>query len=180
MKRSTIDLWLRAMNPFVLPRGMAEAQRAARSMVIGLGIALVVGLIPTWWIFSSGWFETAMSAEYARMNLSSQEVAMQQEVMKVVWPYMIGFGAIFSVVLYGALAVVQWKLMTRVIPIIMLAMIVYSLVANAGMRLLGTMPSPDLPLWILAITWPTSVVSAVIYVASLQGAMLLHRLKREP
>lgn len=63
MTRKTIDLWLRAMNPLKLPRGMAEAQRSARSMVIGLVIALIVGLIPTWWMFTSGWFETAMSAE---------------------------------------------------------------------------------------------------------------------
>jgi hypothetical protein len=180
MTRSTIDLWLRAMNPFILPRGMAEAQRSARAMVFGLGIALVVGLIPTWWMFTSGWFETAMNDEYARMNLSADQIAMQREMMKVMWPYAIGMGAIFSVVLYSVLAVVQWKMMTRVIPIIMLAMIVYSLVANAGMRLLGSLLSPELPLWILATTWPAAAVSAVIYVASLQGAMLLHRLKREP
>lgn len=180
MTRTTIDLWLRAMNPLILPRGMAEAQRSARSMVIGLGIALVVGLIPTWWMFTSGWFETAMSAEYARMGLSADQVAMQREFMKVIWPFAIASGAIFSVVLYGVLAVVQWRMMTRAIPIIMLALMAYSLVANMGMRLLGTMPTPELPLWILLTTWPAAAVSAVIYVASLQGAMLLHRLRSEP
>ncbi|WP_159850480.1 hypothetical protein [Brevundimonas sp. G8] len=168
------------MNPLILPRGMAEAQRSARSMVIGLGIALIVGLIPTWWMFTSGWFETAMSAEYARMGLSSDQVAMQREFMKVIWPYAIGFGAIFSVLLYGVLAVVQWRMMTRAIPIIMLALMAYSLVANMGMRFLGTMPTPELPLWMLLTTWPAAAVSAVIYVASLQGAMLLHRLRNEP
>ena len=30
MQRNKIDLWLRAMNPLKLPRGMAEAQRSAR------------------------------------------------------------------------------------------------------------------------------------------------------
>ncbi|GLK47882.1 hypothetical protein GCM10017620_08550 [Brevundimonas intermedia] len=180
MTRSTIDLWLRAMNPLILPRGMAEAQRSARAMVVGLGIALVVSLVPTWWMFTSGWFETAMNDEYARMNLSSDQIATQRAVMKAMWPFMVGFGAIFSVLLYGVLAAVQWRMMTRVIPIIMLAMIAYSLVANVGMRLLGSMPTPELPLWILAVVWPASVVSTVIYVASLQGAMLLHRLRREP
>jgi len=180
MTRSTIDLWLRAMNPFILPRGMAEAQRAARTMVIGLGVALVAGMIPTGWMFTSGWFETAMNEEYARMSLTPDQVAMQREMMKVMWPYAIGIGAIFSVVFYSVLAVVQWRVMTRAIPIIMLAMTVYSLVANVGMRLLGTMPSPELPVWIVAVTLPSAVVSTVIYVASLQGAMLLHRLKREP
>ena len=38
MNRSTIALWLRAMNPLKLPRGMAEAQRSARSMVFGLSL----------------------------------------------------------------------------------------------------------------------------------------------
>ncbi|MFA4939203.1 hypothetical protein [Brevundimonas sp.] len=180
MTRTTIDLWLRAMNPLMLPRGMAEAQRSARSMVIGLGIALIVGLIPTWWMFTSGWFETAMSAEYARMGLSADQVAMQREFMKVIWPFAIGIGAVFSVALYGVLAVVQWRMMTRAIPIIMLALVAYSLVANMGMRLLGTMPTPELPLWMLLTTWPAAAVSAVIYVASLQGAMLLHRLRSEP
>ncbi|WP_426023686.1 hypothetical protein [Brevundimonas sp. PWP3-1b1] len=180
MTRTTIDLWLRAMNPMMLPRGMAEAQRSARSMVIGLGIALIVSLVPTWWMFTSGWFDTAMSAEYARMGLSSDQVAMQREFMKVIWPYAIGFGAIFSVLLYGVLAVVQWRMMTRAIPIIMLALMAYSLVANLGMRLLGSMPAAELPLWILLTTWPAAAVSTVIYVASLQGAMLLHRLRSEP
>lgn len=180
MTNKTIELWLRAMNPLMLPRGMAEAQRSARSMVIGLGIALIVGLMPTWWLFTSGWFETAMSSEYARMGLSADQVAMQREFMKVIWPFAIASGAIFSVLLYGVLAVVQWRVMTRAIPIIMLALVAYSLVANLGMRLLGTMPTPDLPLWIILTTWPAAAVSAVIYVASLQGAMLLHRLRSEP
>ncbi|WAC60910.1 hypothetical protein [Brevundimonas sp. SL130] len=180
MTRSTFDLWLRAMNPLILPRGMAEAQRAARSMVIGLAIALAASLAPTWWMFTSGWFESAMNYEYVRMNLAPEQIATQRAMMKVIWPYMIGFGAIFSVFLYGVLAAVQWRMMTRVIPIIMLAMIAYSLVANIGMRLLGSLPTPELPLWILLIIWPASIVSAVIYVASLQGAMLLHRLRREP
>ena len=180
MTRTTIDLWLRAMNPLILPRGMAEAQRSARSMVIGLGIALIVSLVPTWWMFTSGWFETAMSAEYARMGLSADQVAVQREFMKVIWPYAIGFGAIFSVLLYGVLAVVQWRMMTRAIPIIMLALMAYSLVATMGMRLLGSMPAPELPLWILLTTWTAAAVSTVIYVASLQGAMLLYRLRSEP
>ena len=180
MQRNKIDLWLRAMNPLKLPRGMAEAQRSARSMVIGLVIALIVGLIPTWWMFTSGWFETAMSSEYARMGLSADQVATQREFMKVIWPFAIVSGAIFSVLLYGVLAVVQWRVMTRAIPIIMLALMAYSLVANLGMRLLGTMPTPELPLWIILTTWPAAAVSAVIYVSSLQGAMLLHRLRNEP
>jgi hypothetical protein len=180
MTRTTIDLWLRAMNPLVLPRGMAEAQRSARSMVIGLGIALIVGLIPTWWMFTSGWFETAMSAEYARIGLSAADVAAQREFMKIIWPVAIGVGAVFTVLFYGVLAVVQWRMMTRAVPIIMLALIAYSLVANLGMRLIGTMPTPDLPLWITLTTWPAMIVSGVIYAASLQGAMLLHRLRSEP
>lgn len=179
MTRKTIDLWLRAMNPLKLPRGMAEAQRSARAMVIGLVIALIVGLIPTWWMFTSGWFETAMSAEYAKMGLSADQAAIQREFMKVMWPYLIASSAIFSVLLYSVLAVVQWRTTTRAIPIIMLAVIAYSVVANLGMRLLGTLPSPDLPLWINLTTWPAMIVSGVIYVASLQGAMLLHRLKQE-
>ena len=78
-----------------------------------------------------------------------------------------------DVLFYGVLGVVQWRAMTRAIPIVMLAMIAYSLVANMGMRLLATMPTPDLPLWITLTTWPAAAISAVIYVASLQGAMML-------
>ncbi|GAW40357.1 hypothetical protein SH203_00755 [Brevundimonas sp. SH203] len=180
MNRAIIALWLRAMNPLALPRGMAEAQRAARSMVFGLAIALVVGLIPTWWMFTSGWFETAMSGEYARMGLSADQVAMQHEMMKAIWPFAIVSGAVFSIMLYGVLAAVQWRMMTRAIPIVMLALTAYGLVANMGMRLLGTMPTPELPLWITLTTWPAAAIAAVIYVASLQGAMMLHRLRREP
>ncbi|MFN7104942.1 MAG: hypothetical protein ACK4N1_20195, partial [Pseudorhizobium sp.] len=117
---------------------------------------------------------------YSRMNLTAAQLATQRAVMQAIWPYMIGLGAIFSAVLYGVLAAVQWRMMTRVIPLIMLAMIAYSLVANIGMRLLESFRGPELPLWIMLLVWPASLVSAVIYVASLQGAMLLHRLRREP
>jgi hypothetical protein len=101
-------------------------------------------------------------------------------MMKAIFPFAMVSGAVFTVLLYCVLGVVQWRAMTRAIPIIMLALIAYSLVANMGMRLLGTLPTPDLPPWITLTTCPAAPISAVIYVASLQGAMMLHRLRSEP
>jgi len=180
MANETIGRWLRAMNPWHVPRGMAEAQRAARTVVIGLAISLAASLAPTIWMFSGDWFVTAMNSEYAAMGLSAQEIALQRAVMEAAWPYLIAVGLVFSTVLYVALGIAQWRYMTRAIPIVLLGFAVYGVVANIGMRLLNILPVPDMPLWVLAVTWPPAIVAGVIYAAALQGAILLHRLKSQP
>jgi len=180
MANEAMGRWLRAMNPWHVPRGMAEAQRSARTVVIGLAISLAASLAPMIWMFSGDWFVTAMNNEYAAMGLSAQEIAMQRAVMEVAWPYVIGVGLVFSALFYLALGIIQWRSMTRAIPIVLLGFAVYGVVANIGMRLLNIAQVPDMPLWVLAVTWPPAILAGVIYAAALQGAILLHRLKGQP
>lgn len=177
MTTAVLTRWLRAMNPFIRPRAMAEAQRSARAGVIGLGISLLAGIPSTVWMLTGDRFEALMADQYAAMQLSSADIAIQQAMMQTIFPYMLIASAVFTVALYGVLAFVQWRHMTRAIPIVLLGLMIYGVVANIGMRLLGSFPGTDLPLWIQLISWTAMAVTSIIYIAALQGAIMLHALK---
>lgn len=171
--------WLRAMNPIAKPRDRAEAERSARSFVIGSVIAILAGIPSTIWMFQSGWMATLMDAQYARMGYSASQIAFQKAIMDAFWPYAIVLGEVISVMLYGTLSFVQWRYMTRAIPVVLLAFSAYTLVAGIGSRLTGmAAEAPDLPLWVTILTWAGFLVQTVIYVASLQGAIMLHGLRQ--
>lgn len=177
MADSMIARWLRAMNPLHKPADRGEAERSARSMSIGLMLSLIASMPSTLWMFQGGNMAKMMREQYATMGLTANEIAMQQALMDVVMPYALGFGVLLSVVVYGALAFAQWRYMTRAIPIIMLGLSLYGLISSIGLQLLGAVPVPDIPVWLNVFTWAAAIVTVVIYVASLQGAIMLHRLR---
>lgn len=180
MVDSKLGRWLRAMNPQVRPAGRAEAERSARAFVFGSVIALLASIPSTVWMVQSDWMKTLMEQQYAQMGLGAAEIEMQRAMMETLWPYAIAFGGVITVVIYGALAFAQWRYMTRAIPVIMLAFAAYTLVAGVGMRVIGMAPEgPLFPLWISVLTWAAFAIQTVIYIASLQGAMMLHRMKQE-
>jgi len=179
MADSMIKRWLKAMNPLHKPADRAEAERSARSMAFGLVLALAASIPATVWMFSADNFANMMQQQYAAMELNANEIATQQALMDSIMPYAFGFGILVSIIIYGAMAIAQWRYMTRAVPMIMLGLSVYGLVSSVGMQLLGSMPTPGIPLGLTIFGWVAAAVTAVIYVASLQGAMMLHRLKGE-
>lgn len=177
MADSMITRWLKAMNPLHKPVDLDEAERSARSMSLGLVLALAASVPSTLWMFSSNNFAQMMEQQYATMNLTANEVATQQAIMGVVMPYAVGFGVLVTVIIYGALAFAQWRYKTRAIPMIMLGLAIYGLVSSAGMMLLGSMPETGIPMELTALSWAAAVVCGVIYVAALQGALALQAMR---
>lgn len=178
MTTNVAALWLRAMNPLQCPRAMAEGQRSARTAVVGLGISLALSIGQTFWMISTPLFETMLTEQYAAMGLSPAEIAVQQGMMQSMWPFVLGMAVIMSAAFFGILALIQWRRMGRAIPLILLGFIFYGVFVGGGLRLTGSATDDmGMPLWLQLVSAVCTVLVAVIYTASLQGAILLHRLK---
>jgi hypothetical protein len=184
MTRKTIDLWLRAMNPLMLPRGMAEAQRSARVTTFALLASSIASLISSAMMaLHPEWMATIMANQYALMDvgMEGQGMAEQQAFMSSIMPPLMLVGVMVSVVLYFVLAWVQWKHMTRAIPVILLVLFAYAAITGAAALGMGQYYGlgADFAL-VIGGTWAVQVVCAVLYVASVRGAFILHRLRNEP
>lgn len=177
-----LDLWVRAANPFNAPRAMAEAQRAARVATFGLLASGLVGAISsllTW--LHPEWLATIMANQQAKMQMSAEQAQIQSAMMGSIMPVALLAGMILGIVLSLVLAWAQWKYMTRAIPIIILAMFVYSLLTGIIATATGQYNGlgSGYPV-LMGVSWAVQIVCAVLYVASLRGAFALHRLKQEP
>lgn len=177
-----LNSWLRAANPFQVPRAMAEAQRAARTATFALIASAVVSLI------SSGlmamhpeWMATIMANQYARMGLSGEMVEAQQAMMVAIMPWAMTIGMVFVVAIYLVLAWVQWKYMTRAIPIILLILFGYGAVMGLIGLATGQYRGVGAAFAVMTgLSWVVQLGCAVLYVAAMRGAFVLHRLKQEP
>lgn len=178
---TAIDRWLRAANPFSAHRGMAEAQRAARVGAIGILLSLIVGSgALAWTIMEPDRFNAALIVEYQRVGMAADQIAMQQAVMDSFLPVLLGFGLVVSALLNGALAWAQWRYMTRAIPLILLGLTAYGVLSNVVMLLTGTMSSFGLaPPAVLAMSWVVGGMATLLYIASLRGAVALHKLRQQ-
>lgn len=174
--------WLRAANPFNAPRAMIEAERAARVAAFALIASAVVSLIVAGLMaLHPEWMTTLLANQTSQMGLSSEQVTMQQEMMAAIMPTMMTIGMIIGVVICLVLAWVQWKYATRFVPVIMLALLVYSaLMSVIGLstgRYAGLGPTYGA---MTAMSWVVQAGCAVLYAAAIRGAFALHRLKQEP
>ncbi|MND91650.1 hypothetical protein D3C80_837840 [compost metagenome] len=176
MMNQNVKLWLRAANPFTPPRGMAEAQRAARTGAVALVIGALQGLasIPE----LPGKMAQSMDLVKQGAGASAEEQAIVEAMMGAMLP-MMGIGvAVFSV-LYMVLAVVQWRRMTWVIPVIMLVLLAYSLLGALnglvmfGGKMAGLFTALAVAQWIIMLA------TAFIYVAAFRGGRMLEKLKRD-
>ena len=177
-----LNPWLRAANPFNTPRAIAEAQRAARVAAFALVASGVMSLITSGLMaLHPEWMTTIMDNQYTRMGLPAEQVEMQRAMMSSIMPTMMVVGMLVGVAICLVLAWAQWKYMTRAIPIIMLALLAYS--ALMGVIGVSTGQYAGLgPVYgvMSGASWVVQCVCAVMYVAAIRGAFVLHRLKREP
>ena len=121
-----------------------------------------------------------MANQYARMGMSD-EMQAQQTMMATIMPWAMVGGMVATVAICLVLAWVQWKFMTRAIPIILLILIAYS--AVTGLVGLSTGQYHGMApgfVTMSVLTWAIQLVCGVLYVAALRGALVLHRLKQEP
>ena len=122
-----------------------------------------------------------VGVQQAKMQMSAEQAAVQSAMMGSIMPVALLAGMVFGIVLSLALAWAQWKYMTRAIPIIILAMFAYSLLTGLIAAATGQYNGlgSGYPI-LMGVSWAVQIVSAVLYVASLRGAFVLHRLQQEP
>ncbi|MBD7940661.1 hypothetical protein [Brevundimonas guildfordensis] len=170
-----LRLWLRAANPMIPPRGMAEAQRSARVGAAALVIGAVQGLagLPT----LSDKMEQSAALMMQGGAVPAQDQAMFEGVMTAMTPVMIGGVVVLSAV-YLVLAVVQWRKMTWLIPALMLAFLAYSLLSMVnGFALLGE-EAGQLYGPLAVVQWIIMLATGFLYAAAVRGGLMLSRLKR--
>ncbi|MDQ1153983.1 hypothetical protein [Brevundimonas sp. SORGH_AS_0993] len=177
-----LESWLRAANPFNRPRAMAEAQRSAQTASFGL-IASAATSLATAGLMAlhPEWIGTIMANQYARMGMSGEMQQTQQAMMATIMPWAMVGGSVVTVAICLVLAWVQWKFMTRAIPIILLILIGYS--AVTGVVGLSTGQYHGVAsgfVTMTALSWAVQLVCGVLYAAAFRGALVLHRLKQEP
>lgn len=177
-----LKLWLRAANPFNAPRAMAEAQRAARVAAFALLASGFVSLVfSALMIIHPEWLTTILANQYTRMGFAGEGLETMMSMMSAILPMAMVSGIVGSVVIYGVLAWVQWKYATRAIPVVILLMTAYGAVMGCVGLMTGQYHGLDASYGIMAaFSWIVQTACAVLYVASLRGAFVLHRLKQEP
>ncbi|WP_292035927.1 MULTISPECIES: hypothetical protein [unclassified Brevundimonas] len=171
----TVNLWLRAANPFAPPRGMAEAQRAAKVGALALVIGAVQGLATVPLMPGRMTLVNDMMAQGADIPAESQ--AFTEALVMAMTPMMM-IGVVAFSFLYLVLAVVQWRKMTWVIPVTMLAILGYSLLsAVSGFLMLGG-GAARLYTGVTIVQWIIMLATVFVYVAAFRGGRMLDRLKR--
>lgn len=170
-----VKLWLRAANPFTPPRGMAEAQRAARVGAVALGIGAVQGLATVPLLPGRMALVRDMMAQGT--DIPAESRAFTEALFMAMAPMMM-IGVVAFSILYLVLAVVQWRKMTWVIPAIMLAFLGYSLLsALSGFVMLGG-GAAKLYSGVTVVQWIIMVATAFMHAAAFRGGRMLEKLKR--
>lgn len=174
--------WLRAINPLMKPRGMAEAQWAAQSMVIALALSFLGSLPGAIWMgLNPGWFMAAMPATQPTTDLSAEDIESVKPVLDMLMTVSVAIGVLITAAVYGLLASVQWRRMTRWIPAVWIAFAAYGWTMKLVRQVSGPVEIIQIgPVWMPLLGQACAVAATVIAIASLRGAIMLHRLRREP
>ncbi len=174
--------WLRAVNPLMHPRGMAEAQWAAQSMVFAFTISFLGGLPGSIWLVSTpGWFVDVMVSQQGADGLSAEEFASMTAFFEAIMPIAFIVSILMTAIVYAVLSWVQWRQMTRWVPVVWLAFAAYGWTMMLVRWATGSAEVIQIgPGWMSSLSLACSIMATIIAVASLRGAIMLHRLKREP
>lgn len=172
-----VKLWLRAANPFTPPRGMAEAQRAARVAVVALAVGIVQLFIGLLYMPKTEALAQMMTAQQKGQVMTAQQVAIQDGIVGMMPMFTLVATLAFSVV-YVVLAVVQWRRMTWVIPTIMLAFMAYGFLGGIGALVdIGSLIEFEFA-FSSALMWLANLATIALYVAAFRGGRMLDQLKR--
>lgn len=180
MTSTAFGRWLRAANPLGYPRGMAEAQRAAKMGAVALVLdAIVSAITAVWQAQNPGVFQQYMRAEMERQNPPAEQLALQEAFLGYLMPSILVMSALVIAVSL-VLAWVQWRRMTRAIPIISLVFIAYSVTTSAVVLAMRGEAAPDIWPWsLLALGWGKTLLTTALWVAALKGSVALHRLNQQ-
>lgn len=177
-----MNRWLRAMNPLMTPRAMAEAQWAGQSLIFAYIISFVGSLpLSIWMIQNPSAVIDLMMAQQSSSGLSDADLATMRPMFDLIVPASFIVGLVTTPIIYGVLGWVQWRYVTRWIPVVWVVLAVY----GWGMLLIqtfgGQSPLAHLgPVWMIGVTQAASVLATIIAMAAAQGAIILHRLRQQP
>lgn len=171
--------WLRAANPLAAPTTIPTAERAARIGAVPFAAGGVQGILFALyvWFVNPTYMADQMGAALDRQAamLPPEQIGMQRALMESTFMTdMMLWSTIFVSVVYLVLAVVQWRKLTRPIPVIGLCLAAYSLLSflvglAAGMVGIDT---------IRAASMIPMTVYLILHIASVRGAFALARLQR--
>jgi vacuolar-type H+-ATPase subunit I/STV1 len=173
---------LSLLNPFVAITDTARARAAARAGAVGLGLsALAMG----WSIVSAALWPERLQ-ETMRTAMAAQPAGQDPEFtrfMDAMMPGLINMSLVmnlcFGIVLI-VLAVIQWRTLTRMIPLLFLMFTIFgalsSLMSLAAMQS-GLMPRVPLPMAQMAFAWVVMIVQLALYTVAFRGASFLEREK---
>ena len=161
---------------------MAEAQWAAQSMVFAFVVSFLGGLPGSiWLVLTPGWFMESMATLQTTSELSAHDIETAKPLLEMLMRVGVLIGLLITGVVYAILAWVQWRRMTRWIPAVWLAFAAYGWAMMLVRRVSGPVEIIQIgPLWMPALAQACSIVATIIVIASLRGAIMLHRLRREP
>ncbi|MNE34278.1 hypothetical protein D3C80_1279950 [compost metagenome] len=172
-----VKLWLRAANPFMPPRGMAEAQRAARLGAVALAVGVVQSFVGLLNMPKTETLAQVMAAQQEGQVMTAQQLAIQDAIVGMMPVFTVVATLVFSIV-YAVLAVVQWRRMTWVIPVIMLAFLACGFLSGIGALMkIGSLIEFEFA-FASALMWLANIATIAMYVAALRGGRMLEQLKR--
>ena len=173
---ASLDLkpWLTAAHPFRQPRGMLEAQRAARLGAMALLAHMIGGIALIGWMGAN----PALAMTMATPEL--EQMAGGAVALEVAMPIAAVLASLFTMLVYGLIAWVQWSRMTRFIPMAALVLTGWGAFMNVATILTGGMAQSQagpLPAWLVVTDWIATAALVVLSGAALRGAAYLARLR---
>jgi hypothetical protein len=172
---------LAVLNPLARLGDEETAARAARAGAIGAwltGFGSVIGAALIFFRFDT---YLAKMREAALANSAGQDPAVTQAMLATMGPTMawatIGFTVLIAAV-YLWLGLVQWRRLTRMIPLLMLLFAAYGLLATAlsyasGKAAVGLVPPAQ-----MAFSLLLSTISLLCFIAGVRGGFRLHALRK--
>lgn len=177
--RTVIDK-LTVLNPLAKLPDQESAGRAARAGAVGLWLTAAGSVIGAASILLR--FDTylAKMREAAAAKAVHQDPAVAEAVMRSIGPGLawttIGLAAVVALI-YAWLGLVQWRRQTRLIPLLMLLLALYGLLATLT-GLLSGQTAGLVPPFQMALSLTLSLLALLCFIAGTRGGFRLHALRK--
>lgn len=170
---------LSLLNPFGRIEDTARATAAARGSAVALAAS---GLLSAWGAVKILlWPETITRLMHESMAAQAHDDPEAARIAEAMIPAMMNMSAMFAAVFAAgllALAVVQWRYLTRTIPIIFVCLGVLGLLsAAAGLLMTSSGMAPDVPLPVAEVILgrTVSIAAVLLHISGFKGGNFLAR-----
>lgn len=130
-----------------------------------------------WFALNPNWMVSQIERSTSAAGMDPQMVELQKAMLTSMLPMSILIGVVTTLLLCGGLAIAQWKMVTRAIPIIVLVWSAYAILAGLVKMLVPLLDmTAPLPLWLSLLNWSVFTACLVLNVAGYRGAKEFRRL----